>query len=159
MTRYEVLLAKMAEKKAKERDDEKRRVGAEARTLEGMQRAVQARIKGFLAENGFPERLVHYVTENDHNVNLDELPPLSRCKGPLAEWRVVFEANVSGDPEKYSLWAKAEWLLKPVGGGKVEFHYGECRVILPGAPPDELYRLTWEAFEKHALKKADLFPL
>jgi len=159
MTRYETLLAKLAEKKAKERDDERRRAGAEARTLESMQRLVQALIKGLLKETGFPERLVHYVTENDHNVNLDELPPLSRHKGELAEWQVVFEANVSGDPQKYSSWAKAEWLLKPIGGGKVEFRYGACRVILPGAPPGELYRLTWEAFEKHALKKADLFPL
>jgi hypothetical protein len=159
MTRYEALLAKMAEKKVKERDDEKRKAGAEAKALENMQRLVQAQIKGFLGESGFPERLVHYVTDNDHKVKLGELPPLSRYKGQLAEWRVVFEANVSGDPEKHGIWAKAEWLLKPVGGGKVEFHYGACRVILPGAPPDELYRLTWEAFEKHALKKADLVPL
>ena len=159
MTRYEALLAKLAEKKAKDRDDEKRRAGAEARALESMQRLVQARIKGFLGENGFPEHLVRYVTDTDHKVKLDELPPLSRHKGQLAEWRVVFEANVSGNPEKYGIWAKVEWLLKPIGGGKVEFHYGACRVILPGAPPDELHRLTWEAIENHALKKADLFPL
>jgi hypothetical protein len=159
MTRYEVLLAKVAERNAKERDDEKRRAGAEAKALESMRRLVQARIKDFLGESGFPEGLARYVTDNDHKVTLDELPPLSRCKGQLAEWRVEFEANVSEDPERYGMWAKAEWLLKPLGGGKVEFHYGACRVILPGAPPDELYRLTWQTFERRALKKADLYPL